>query len=172
MAANKLIQQPDILNLDSLGAFMDAQNDPIGGVQEEKEVAKVESEASDVPSENEVHDEVREDNSTNPQETPSPIKPKPARVRKAKPAKAEPVIETGSNEWDMMVKYAEFYNFNPDVDRITVVLNPDIKRVLDIIRINCRQFNFGNILNAVCRTFIERNKEQIQRMQKNKGGIL
>ena len=28
MAANKLIQQPDILNLDSLGAFMDAQNDP------------------------------------------------------------------------------------------------------------------------------------------------
>ena len=25
MAANKLIQQPDILNLDSLGAFMDAQ---------------------------------------------------------------------------------------------------------------------------------------------------
>ena len=172
MAANKLIQQPDILNLDSLGAFMDAQNDPIGGVQEEKEVAKVESEASDVPSENEVHDEVREDNSTNPQETPSPIKPKPARVRKSKPTKAEPVIEAGSGEWDMMVKYAEFYNFNPDTDRITVVLNPDIKRALDIIRINCRQFNFGNILNAVCRTFIERNKEQIQRMQKNKGGIL
>jgi len=172
MAANKLIQQPDILNLDSLGAFMDAQNDPIGGVQEEKEVAKVESEASDVPSENEVHDEVREDNSTNPQETLSPIKPKPARVRKAKPAKAEPVIEAGSGEWDMMVKYAEFYNFNPDTDRITVVLNPDIKRALDIIRINCRQFNFGNILNAVCRTFIERNKEQIQRIQKNKGGIL
>ena len=172
MAANKLIQQPDILNLDSLGAFMDAQNDPIGGVQEEKEVAKVESEASDVPSENEVHDEIREDNSTNPQETPSPIKPKPARVRKSKPTKAEPVIEAGSGEWDMMVKYAEFYNFNPDTDRITVVLNPDIKRALDIIRINCRQFNFGNILNAVCRTFIERNKEQIQRMQKNKGGIL
>ena len=36
MAANKLIQQPDILNLDSLGAFMDAQNDPIPTVSEER----------------------------------------------------------------------------------------------------------------------------------------
>ena len=72
----------------------------------------------------------------------------------------------------MMVRYAEFYNENPDENRITVVLNPDIKRVLDIIRINCRQFYFGNILNAVCRTFIERNKEHIQHMQKDKGGIL
>ena len=36
MVANKLIQQPDILNLDSLGAFMDAQNDSIGGEAENK----------------------------------------------------------------------------------------------------------------------------------------
>ena len=40
MAANKLIQQPDILNLDSLGAFMDAQIDPIPAVSEEKAVTK------------------------------------------------------------------------------------------------------------------------------------
>ena len=168
MAANKLIQQPDILNLDSLGAFMDAQNDPIGGETEMKteETATVTT-ATD--SENDTVEEVEEKVS---ETIPTATKPKPARVRKAKPAKAEPVIEAGSGEWDMMVKYAEFYNFNPDTDRITVVLNPDIKRALDIIRINCRQFNFGNILNAVCRTFIERNKEQIQRMQKNKGGIL
>lgn len=172
MAANKLIQQPDILNLDSLGAFMDAQNDPIGGVQEEKEVAKVENAVSDVPSEENSQSATQNVAPNSEQTEPSPIKPKPAKVRNTKPAKAEPVIEDGSNEWDMMVRYAEFYNFNPDTDRITVVLNPDIKRVLDIIRINCRQFNFGNILNAVCRTFIERNKEQIQRMQKNKGGIL
>ena len=169
MATNKLIQQPDILNLDSLGAFMDAQNDPIGGVQEEKKVAKVNNATPDVDNEGEAVEVVHEKTPESPQ---TPAKPKPARARKAKPAKAEPVIEAGSNEWDMMVKYAEFYNFNPDTDRITVVLNPDIKRALDIIRINCRQFNFGNILNAVCRTFIERNKEQIQRMQKNKGGIL
>ena len=42
MAANKLIQQPDILNLDSLGAFMDAQNDPIPTASEEKEVTTAE----------------------------------------------------------------------------------------------------------------------------------
>ena len=52
MAANKLIQQPDILNLDSLGAFMDAQNDPIP-TEEEKEVTTIEDAASDA----EVQDE-------------------------------------------------------------------------------------------------------------------
>ena len=41
MAANKLIQQPDILNLDSLGAFMDAQNDPIASDMGNKEQEKV-----------------------------------------------------------------------------------------------------------------------------------
>ena len=102
----------------------------------------------------------------------TPQRPKVARARRGKQTNVQPIIEAGSGEWDMMVRYAEFYNDHPDENRITVVLNPDIKRALDIIRINCRQFNFGNILNAVCRTFIERNKEQIQRMQKDKGGIL
>ena len=143
MAANKLIQQPDILNLDSLGAFMDAQNDPIPTVSEEKAVTKAEETASDTEGEEIVQNESP---AVAPVDT-TPQRPKVAR-------------------------YAEFYNDNPDENRITVVLNPEIKRALDIIRINCRQFNFGNILNAVCRTFIERNKEQIQRMQKDKGGIL
>ena len=44
MAANKLIQQPDILNLDSLGAFMDAQNDPIASDIGNKEQEKVKAE--------------------------------------------------------------------------------------------------------------------------------
>jgi len=169
--ANKLIQQPDILNLDSLGAFMDAQNDPIASVGEEKEATQVESTATGVGNEGEVVDEVQENASEVTQADTTPQRPKVTRARRGKQS-AQPVIEAGSGEWDMMVKYAEFYNFNPDVDRITVVLNPDIKRALDIIRINCRQFNFGNILNAVCRTFIERNKDRIQRMQKDKGGIL
>ena len=30
MAAKKIIAQPDILDLESLGAFMDAQQDPVG----------------------------------------------------------------------------------------------------------------------------------------------
>ena len=173
--ANKLIKQPDILSLDTLGSFMDAQNDPIAPAVEEKVVTNAEKTASEVDSEevvqNEVQDVVQNEGSEVAQADTTPQKPKVARVRRGKQS-AQPVIEAGSGEWDMMVRYAEFYNDNPDENRITVVLNPDIKRALDIIRINCRQFKFGNILNAVCRTLIERNKEQIQRMQKEKGSIL
>ena len=175
--ANKLIQQPDILSLDTLGSFMDAQNDPIATVvdKEETKVAKEDGTASDTVSEevvqSEVQDVVQSDGAETAQVDTTPQRPKVARARRGKQS-AQPVIEAGSGEWDMMVRYAEFYNDNPDENRITVVLNPDIKKVLDIIRINCRQFNFGNILNAVCRTFIERNKEQILHMQKDKGGIL
>ena len=168
MAANKLIQQPDILNLDSLGAFMDAQNDPIPTVSEEKEVTTAEETVSDTEGEEIIQNKSSE---VSPVDT-TPQRPKVARTRRGKQTNVQPVIESGSGEWDTMLRYAEFYNDNPDENRITVVLNPDIKRALDIIRINCRQFNFGTILNAVCRTFIERNKENIQLMQKNKGGIL
>ena len=169
--ANKLIKQPDILSLDTLGSFMDAQNDPIAPVVEEKVVTNTEETASEVDSEEVVQNVVQEESSEAAQVDTAPQKPKVARARRGKQT-TQPVIEAGSGEWDMMVRYAEFYNDNPDENRITVVLNPEIKRALDIIRINCRQFNFGNILNAVCRTFIERNKEQIQHMQKDKGGIL
>ena len=175
--ANKLIKQPDILSLDTLGSFMDAQNDPIATVvdKEETKVTEAEETASEVDCEemvqSEVQDIVQNECSEVIQADTTPQKPKVARTRRGKQS-MQPVIEAGSGEWDMMVRYAEFYNDNPDENRITVVLNPDIKRALDIIRINCRQFNFGNILNAVCRTFIERNKEQIQHMQKDKGGIL
>ena len=175
--ANKLIQQPDILSLDTLGSFMDAQNDPIATVIDKKDkegtkvVTKAEEATSEVDSEEVVQNVVQEESSEVTQVDTTPQRPRVTRARRGKQT-TQPVIEAGSGEWDMMVRYAEFYNENPDENRITVVLNPDIKRVLDIIRINCRQFNFGNILNAVCRTFIERNKEQIQHMQKDKGGIL
>ena len=168
---NKLIKQPDILSLDTLGSFMDAQNDPIAPAVEEKVVTNAEDCAADAESEEVVQNVVQEESSEVALVDTTPQKPKVARARRGKQS-VQPVIEAGSSEWDMMVRYAEFYNDNPDENRITVVLNPDIKRALDIIRINCRQFNFGNILNAVCRTFIERNKEQIQHMQKDKGGIL
>ena len=60
MATNKLILQPDILNLDSLGAFMDAQNDPIPTVSEEKVVTKAEATTSDIESEEIVQNESSE----------------------------------------------------------------------------------------------------------------
>ena len=169
--ANKIIQQPDILSLDTLGSFMDAQNDPIAPAVKEKVVTTAEETTSEVDSKEVVQEAVQNNNSEVVQIDTTPQKPKVTKARRGK-QNAQPVIEAGSGEWDMMVRYAELYNDNPDENRITVVLNPDIKRALDIIRINCRQFNFGNILNAVCRTFIERNKEQILRMQKDKGGIL
>ena len=176
MAANKLIQQPDILNLDSLGAFMDAQNDPIAfdtGNEEQKVEKEEEQVSSEIVSENVASSsDIQNEVSEKVQNEVIPKKPKVARSRKGKQVNVQPVIKAGSGEWDTMLRYAEFYNDNPDENRITVVLNPDIKRALDIIRINCRQLNFGNILNAVCRTFIERNKEKIQLMQKDKGGIL
>ena len=168
MVANKLIQQPDILSLDTLGSFMDAQNDPIPTASEEKEVTTAKETASDTEGEEIVQNKSSE---VAPVDT-TPQRPKVAKTRRGKRTNVQPVIEAGAGEWDMMVRYAEFYNDNPDENRITVVLNPDIKRALDIIRINCRQFNFGNILNAVCRTFVERNKEHILKMQKDKGGIL
>ena len=170
--ANKLIQQPDILSLDTLGTFMDAQNDPIATANDGMEVTTSETVSSGAGNEDMEQETVQSDARETEQKDTNPQKPKIAKARRGKQTKVQPIIEAGSREWDMMVRYAEFYNDNPDEDRITVVLNPDIKRALDIIRINCRQFNFGNILNAVCRTFIERNKEQILRMQKDKGGIL
>ena len=77
MAANKLIQQPDILNLDSLGAFMDAQNDPIPTVSEEKVVTTAEETASDAEDEKIVQNESP---AVAPVDT-TPQMPKVARVR-------------------------------------------------------------------------------------------
>ena len=169
MAKNNIIEQPDILNLDTLGTFMDAQNDVVAP----ENVCESGKEDNTAGKENVASDTVvQEEAPVNVQGDSIPKKPKVARARRGRQEKVQPVIEDGIDAWGMMLRYAEYYNDNPDNDRITVVLNPDVKRALDIIRINCRQFNFGNILNAVCRTFIERNKEQIQRMQKNKGGIL
>ena len=115
---------------------MDAQNDPIPTVSEEKEVTTAEETASDTEGEEIVQNEKSEV----AQVDTTPQRPKVARTRRGKQTNVQPVIEAGSGEWDMMVRYAEFYNDNPDENRITVVLNPEIKRALDIIRINCRQF--------------------------------
>ena len=147
---------------------LEAQNDPIPTASEEKEITTAEETTSDTEGEEIIQDE----SSEVIQVDTTPQRPKVTRARRGRQTNVQPVIEAGSGEWDTMLRYAEFYNDNPDENRITVVLNPDIKRALDIIRINCRQFNFGNILNAVCRTFIERNKEKIRLMQKDKGGIL
>ena len=80
MAANKLIQQPDILNLDSLGAFMDAQNDPIPTASEEKVVTTAEETASDAEDEKIVQNE----SSEVAQVDTTPQRPKVARARRGR----------------------------------------------------------------------------------------
>ena len=74
--ANKLIKQPDILSLDTLGSFMDAQNDPIAPAIEEKVVTNAEETASEVDSEEVVQNVVQEDSSEISQVDTTPQKPK------------------------------------------------------------------------------------------------
>ena len=97
MAANKLIQQPDILNLDSLGAFMDAQNDPIP-TGEEKEITTIEDTASDA--------EVQDESTEVAQVDTTPQRPKVTKARRGRQTNVQPVIEAGSGEWDTMLRYA------------------------------------------------------------------
>ena len=87
MAANKLIQQPDILNLDSLGAFMDAQNDPIP-TEEKKEVTTIEDTVSDAEVQDESSEVIQVDS--------TPQRPKVTRARRGKLTNVQPVIEAGS----------------------------------------------------------------------------
>ena len=112
MAANKLIQQPDILNLDSLGAFMDAQNDPIP-TEEEKEVTTIEDTASDADVQDESSEVIQVDT--------TPQRPKVTRARRGRQTNVQPVIEAGSGEWDTMLRYAEFYNDNNPSSRQVLV---------------------------------------------------
>ena len=81
MAANKLIQQPDILNLDSLGAFMDAQNDPIP-TEEEKEVTTIEDTASDADVQDESSEVIQVDT--------TPQRPKVTRARRGRQTNVQP----------------------------------------------------------------------------------
>ena len=88
MAANKLIQQPDILNLDSLGAFMDAQNDPIP-TEEEKEVTTIEDTASDADVQDESSEVIQVDT--------TPQRPKVTRARRGRQTNVQPVIDNPSS---------------------------------------------------------------------------
>ena len=100
---NKLIKQPDILSLDTLGSFMDAQNDPIAPAAEEKLVTNTENYASDAESEEVVQNVVQDESSEVVQVDTIPQKPKVTRARRGRQS-AQPVIEAGSGEWDMMVR--------------------------------------------------------------------
>jgi len=160
MAAKKLFTQPDILNLDSLGAFMDAQNDTVG-VSPSEAAPQSESE-----QESETPTEIDETADTKPKvKAGTKTLPKV----KAAPVKTRQRIDKheGSDEWSTVMRYAGFYNDNSTAEKTTVAMNSDIKTVLEIIHNSYRgEINCGNLIDAICRAFIERNKEQILELAK------
>lgn len=127
MAAKKIITQPDILDLESLGAFMDAQQDPV-------------------------------------EDSPSVAVPQAASERTRKRI----AQHEGNDEWGTVLRYAGFYNDNSTAEKTTVAMNSDIKTVLEIIHNSYRgEINCGNLIDAICRAFIERNKDKILELAKS-----
>ena len=158
MAAKKIITQPDILDLDSLGAFMDAQQDP---VKESPSVAVPRATAEESVQ-----------TGTTPTASAEGTKPKVKNTSKKKETveRARKRIEQheGNVEWGTVLRFAGFYNDNSTAEKTTVAMNSDIKTVLEIIHNSYRgEINCGNLIDAICRAFIERNKDKILELAKS-----
>lgn len=158
MAAKKIITQPDILDLDSLGAFMDAQQDP---VEDSPSVAVPQATA-----EESIQIEATPTDSTEGN------KPKVKNTSKNKEiverTRKRIAQHNGNDEWGTVLRYAGFYNDNSTAEKTTVAMNSDIKTVLEIIHNSYRgEINCGNLIDAICRAFIERNKDKILELAKS-----
>ena len=168
MAVKKIITQPDILDLESLGAFMDAQQDPVG-----------DSPSVAVP-------QATAEESAQTETTPIAVTPT-ASAEGTKPevkntAKNKEMSERtrkriaqheDNDEWGTVLRYAGFYNDNSTAEKTTVAMNSDIKTVLEIIHNSYRgEINCGNLIDAICRAFIERNKDKILELAKSSRSLL
>ena len=156
MAAKKIITQPDILDLDSLGAFMDAQQDP---VEDSPSVAVPQETAEDS-----IQTEATPTDSTEVTKSKAKVKNREASERTRKRI----AQHDGNDEWGTVLRYAGFYNDNSTAEKTTVAMNSDIKTVLEIIHNSYRgEINCGNLIDAICRAFIERNKDKILELAKS-----
>ena len=156
MAAKKIITQPDILDLQSLGAFMDAQQDP---VEDSPSVAV--SQATAEESVQTVSAPTASAEGTKPKEK---VKNKEVSERTRKRI----AQHDGNDEWGTILRYASYYNDNSTAEKTTVAMNSDIKTVLEIIHNSYRgEINCGNLIDAICRAFIERNKDKILELAKS-----
>ena len=156
MAAKKIITQPDILDLDSLGAFMDAQQDP---VEDSPSVAVPQETAEDS-----IQTEATPTDSTEVTKSKAKVKNREASERTRKRI----TQHDGNDEWGTVLRYAGFYNDNSTAEKTTVAMNADIKTVLEIIHNSYRgEINCGNLIDAICRAFIERNKDKILELAKS-----
>ena len=156
MAAKKIITQPDILDLENLGAFMDAQQDP---VEDSPSVAVPQATAEEsTPT------------AATPTASTEGTKPKAKGKVKETSERTRKRIEQhdGNDEWGTVLRYAGFYNDNSTAEKTTVAMNSDIKTVLEIIHNSYRgEINCGNLIDAICRAFIERNKDKILELAKS-----
>ena len=158
MAAKKIITQPDILDLESLGAFMDAQQDPV----EDSPSVAVPQETAEESAQTETTPTASIDDAKPKVKNTSKKKETSERTRK-RIAQYE-----GNDEWGTVLRYAGFYNDNSTAEKTTVAMNADIKTVLEIIHNSYRgEINCGNLIDAICRAFIERNKDKILELVKS-----
>ena len=156
MAAKKIITQPDILDLENLGAFMDAQQDP---VEDSPSVAVPQETAEDS-----IQTEATPTDSTEVTKSKAKVKNREASERTRKRI----TQHDGNDEWGTVLRYAGFYNDNSTAEKTTVAMNADIKTVLEIIHNSYRgEINCGNLIDAICRAFIERNKDKILELAKS-----
>ena len=161
MAAKKIITQPDILDLDSLGAFMDAQQDP---VEDSPSVAVPQETAEDS-----IQTEATPTDSTEVTKSKAKVKNREASERTRKRI----AQHEDNDEWGTVLRYAGFYNDNSTAEKTTVAMNADIKTVLEIIHNSYRgEINCGNLIDAICRAFIERNKDKILELGKSSRSLL
>jgi len=158
MAAKKIITQPDILDLDSLGAFMDAQQDPV--------------EDSPMVAAPQAAPEESNQTTATPIASTEGSKPKTKHTAKNKETSERTrkriAQHDGNDEWGTILRYASYYNDNSTAEKTTVAMNSDIKTVLEIIHNSYRgEINCGNLIDAICRAFIERNKDKILELAKS-----
>jgi len=158
MAAKKIITQPDILDLESLGAFMDAQQDPV----EDSPSVAVPQETAEESAQTEATPTASIDGTKSKVKNASKNKETSERTRK------RIAQHDGNDEWGTVLRYAGFYNDNSTAEKTTVAMNSDIKTVLEIIHNSYRgEINCGNLIDAICRAFIERNKDKILELAKS-----
>ena len=161
MAAKKIITQPDILDLDSLGAFMDAQQDPV----EDSPSVAVPQATAEESAQTETTLTVSHEG-TRPK---AKVENKEASERTRKRI----AQHDGNDEWGTVLRYAGYYNDNSTAEKTTVAMNSDIKTVLEIIHNSYRgEINCGNLIDAICRAFIERNKDKILELAKSSKSLL
>ena len=158
MAAKKIITQPDILDLENLGAFMDAQQDP---VEDSPSVAVPQATVEESAQTEKTPTSSTEGNKPKVKNT-SKNKETSERTRK------RIAQHDGNDEWGTVLRYAGYYNDNSTAEKTTVAMNSDIKTVLEIIHNSYRgEINCGNLIDAICRAFIERNKDKILELAKS-----